>query len=61
MALNKLRQLDGNSAGVTMPKDDLRLEGLIDENGELADEHHVHIQRVNDGQWTLELVEGIDS
>ena len=60
MALNKLRQLDENSAGVTMPKDDLRLEGLIDENGQLKEDHHVHIRHVGDGEWTLELVEGIE-
>ncbi|WP_436347386.1 hypothetical protein [Natronorubrum sp. FCH18a] len=60
MALNKLRQLDGNSAGVTMPKDDLRLEGLIDENGVLDGEHHVHIHHKGDGKWTVELVADVE-
>ncbi|SEQ96830.1 hypothetical protein [Natrinema salaciae] len=60
MALNKLQQLDQNSAGVTLPKDDLRLEGLLDENGEIDGEHHVHIRHVDDGEWTLELVGEID-
>ncbi|ELY46185.1 hypothetical protein [Natronorubrum tibetense] len=60
MALNKLRQLDGNSAGVTIPKDDLRLEGLINENGKIAGEHHIHIRHVDDGEWTLNLVGEID-
>jgi hypothetical protein len=59
MALNKLRQLDENSAGVTLPKDDLRLEGLLDENGEVDGEHHIHVDRIGDGEWTLELVEEI--
>ncbi|MDS0475277.1 hypothetical protein [Natrinema sp. 1APR25-10V2] len=61
MALNKLRKLDQNSAGVTLPKDDLRLEGLLDEDGEIDGEHHIHIRHVDDGQWSLELVEEIDA
>ena len=60
MALNKLRQLDQNSAGITLPKDDLRLEGLLDENGNVAAETYLHIRHVDDGEWRLELVEGID-
>lgn len=60
MALNKLRQLDRNTYGVTIPKDDLRLEGLLDENGELVDEQHLHIQRTDDGEWTLERVERLE-
>ncbi|MFC4437731.1 MULTISPECIES: hypothetical protein [Natrialbaceae] len=60
MALNKLRKLDKNSAGVTLPKDDLRVEVLLDENGEIDGDHHVHIQHVDDGEWTLELVEEIN-
>ncbi|AFZ71429.1 hypothetical protein [Natronobacterium gregoryi] len=60
MALNKIRQLDRNSYGITLPKDDLRVEGLLDENGELKNEHHVHIRHDGDGEWTLERVEGID-
>ncbi|SEQ03581.1 hypothetical protein [Natrinema salaciae] len=60
MALNKLRQLDQNSAGVTLPKDDLRLEGLLNEDGEIDGEHHVHIRHIDDGQWRLELVDGVE-
>ncbi|ELY90884.1 hypothetical protein [Natrialba taiwanensis] len=56
MALNKLRKLDQNSLGVTLPKDDLRVEGLLNENGELRDEHHIHIRHVNEGEWKLELI-----
>ncbi|ELZ06913.1 hypothetical protein C480_07777 [Natrialba aegyptia DSM 13077] len=29
MALNKLRKLDQNSLGVTLPKDDFRVEGTV--------------------------------
>lgn len=61
MALNKLRQLDQDSAGITLPKDDLRIEGLLDENGFVDGEHHVHIRHVDDGEWRLELVEGLNT
>lgn len=60
MALNKLRKLDQNSAGVTLPKGDLRLEGLLDKEGDLEGEHHVHIRHVDDGEWSVKLVDGID-
>ncbi|WP_455447843.1 hypothetical protein [Natrinema thermotolerans] len=61
MALNKLRKLDQNSAGVTLPKDDLRVEGLLDEDGEIDGEHHIHIRHIDNGEWALELVEEIDA
>ncbi|QLG51080.1 hypothetical protein [Natrinema halophilum] len=61
MALNKLRQLDRDSVGITLPKDDMRVEGLLDEDGRLEGDHHVHIRHVDDGEWSLELVEGIDT
>jgi|GEM_PF-657748 len=60
MALNKLRQLDTDSAGITLPKDDLRVEGLIDSDGNVAGDHHIHIRHVDEGEWTLELVEDLD-
>ena len=59
MAVNKLRQLDSNSAGVTIPKDDLRLDGLINENGEIDGEQHAHIRREGPGKWTVEVVEDL--
>ncbi|RQG94079.1 hypothetical protein [Natrarchaeobius chitinivorans] len=61
MALNKIRRLDRNSYGITLPKGDLRVEGLLDENGELRDEHHLHIRHVGDGEWSLERVEEIEA
>ncbi|OAQ51253.1 hypothetical protein HTG_18560 [Natrinema mahii] len=60
MALNKLRKLDKNSAGVTLPKGNLRLEGLLDEKSDLEGEHHVHIRHIDDGEWSIKLVEEID-
>jgi len=62
MALNKLRQIDRDSVGITMPKDDMRIEGLLDENGEVDGEYHMHIRHIDDGQWSLELIDrGIDT
>ncbi|WP_436347695.1 hypothetical protein [Natronorubrum sp. FCH18a] len=61
MALNKIRQLDNDSVGITLPKDDMRVEGLIDKNGELEGDHHIHIRHVGEGEWTLELMEGLNS
>ncbi|WP_083858617.1 hypothetical protein [Natrialba chahannaoensis] len=61
MALNKLRQLDQNSLGVTLPKDDLRIDGVLDENGELRDEHYVHIRHLEEGEWKIELLDNTSS
>lgn len=44
-----------------LPKDDLRIEGLIDEHGDLEGEHHLHTPHISDGKWTVELVEEIDA
>ncbi|WP_226006615.1 hypothetical protein [Natrinema salinisoli] len=61
MALNKIRQLDRDSVGITLPKDDMRVEGLLNESGQLDGDHHVHIRHVDEGEWTLELVEEIET
>ncbi|MEA5387245.1 hypothetical protein VB779_09395 [Haloarculaceae archaeon H-GB11] len=57
MPINKLRTLDGTSFGVTVPKDDLRLEGFIEGEGDdtelVEDEVQMHIQRVGDGKWEM--------
>ena len=60
MALNKIRQLDQNCFGVTLPKDDLRVAGLLDENGELVDDYQAHIKQEEMGAWSIELFDGID-
>jgi hypothetical protein len=57
MAINKLQRFDESSAGVTVPKDDLRLEGLVDENGEVEEGHQVHINYEGDGEWSLKLLD----
>ncbi|WP_137288104.1 hypothetical protein [Natronorubrum halophilum] len=57
MALNKIRQLDQDSVGVTLPKGDMRVEGILDENGMLKGDYHVHIRHIGDGEWSLELID----
>lgn len=56
MALNKLRELDGTSTGVTLPRDDLRLDGLIDQEGELDGEHVAHIRREGPREYRLTIL-----
>ena len=59
-SLNKLRQLDDTSVGVTIPKDDLRLEGLI-EDGKVIEDEFVKVEKVGDGEWKVERVDGLPS
>lgn len=56
MEIRKLRRYDtGESGGVTLPKDDLREEGLV-QDGSVVDAH-VAIEKVDDGEWRLTLVD----
>ena len=57
MAIHELRKLDRTSAGVTLPRDDLRLEGLIDEDGEIDDEQQLVVEREGPGKWVVETVD----
>lgn len=59
MALNKLREFSDGSFGVVIPKDDLRLDGLLDDDGDLAGEQHAHVRREEDGGWSIEIVEDL--
>ena len=59
MVVNKPRQFDSNSGSVAIPKDDLRLDGLINEGGEIDGEQHAHIRREGPGKWTVEVVEDL--
>jgi hypothetical protein len=56
MALRKLRQLDSKSAGVTIPKEELRDCGLLDENGQVEGETFAHIKKVGKGKWEVETI-----
>lgn len=58
MPLLKLRKLDHTTAGLTVPKDDLRQEGLADMDGKLLfDEQFVSLRRTGEGTWEFELVD----
>lgn len=58
MPIHKLRKLDETTYGVTLPKDDLMLEGIVGEDGELLeDEQRVVVDRRDDGQWSVERLD----
>jgi len=58
MALLKLRKLDETTVGLTVPKDDLREEGLVDMEGNLLfDEQYVSLKRTDDGEWEFKLLD----
>lgn len=57
MPLHKLRKLDDTTAGITLPKGDLRLEGLANEDGELLERPHLNVVRVEEGVWRVERVD----
>jgi hypothetical protein len=57
MALMKLRKLgeneSGENAGIAIPRDELRLAGLMNEEGELLERPHLEFRRVDEGTWEL--------
>lgn len=56
MEFRKLRQMGGGeSAGLTLPKDDLRDLGFV-RNGEIV-EGYARIERVGEGEFRVELFE----
>jgi hypothetical protein len=59
MAIQKLRDLDRTSAGVTLPRDDLKLEGLLDADGSVAD-RPVKVERTDDRTWEIEVLDPDD-
>ena len=46
----------GESAGVTLPKDDLREMGVIDEDGSVG-ELFARVERVEGSEFRIELVD----
>jgi hypothetical protein len=59
--LQKLRKLganeSGDNAGVTIPRDVLRMEGLMDEDGQLLEQPHFEIDHAEDGRVVLRRVD----
>jgi hypothetical protein len=43
----------------TIPKDGFRLDGLLNDEGEIDGEHHTHIQDEDSGRWIVEVVEDL--
>ncbi|SER75184.1 hypothetical protein [Natrinema salaciae] len=57
MAIRKLQEVGGGSTGVTIPKDDLVLEEILDKDGQLDGDYHAHVNYEGEGEWTLKLIE----
>ena len=57
MEIRKLTEINGNgSYGVILPKDDLRDQGLINDNENVLEENqYLRIKPDEDG-WSIELV-----
>ena len=51
----KLRNHDGTPL-VALDKDELQMDGILDENGEADDEQPMHIQRVDEGVYLVRAV-----
>lgn len=60
MNIRKLRKLDSDCAGVTIPKDDLRLAGYIDEEGDLVKQPALNVELVEDGEWRVQVLDDED-
>jgi len=56
----KLRDHDGTPL-VALDKDELQMDGVIDENGEIPDDKQIHVQRLSQGSYIVRDVtdEGI--
>lgn len=64
MAIHKLRKLgedaSGAKVGLELPRDDARLEGILDEDGELTEQPQLAISHVDDGEWRIERLDRRD-
>jgi len=60
-SIHKLRKLGEDSGGaklgIELPRDDLRLERLIDRDGDVVDRPDVAISRVSEGEWRIERLD----
>jgi len=54
MGFNKLQER-GGSGTVTLDKGDLRLDGFVDEDGDIL-EQEMHVQRVGEGAYLVRAV-----
>jgi hypothetical protein len=57
MPVRKLRELDSTTVGVSLPLDELRFDGLVDEDGEIVgDEQRGLIRRKEAGRYEVVFV-----
>lgn len=55
MAINKVRDLNGDGDyGVSLPNDDLREAGILDEQGNLREENRAVVVRFTGTGWSVE-------
>ncbi|ELZ08507.1 hypothetical protein C479_14248 [Halovivax asiaticus JCM 14624] len=59
MAIRKIQRI-GGSIGVTIPKDEAKREGLVDEDGELAGEYHAQIKQEDDLEWSVDVFDELE-
>lgn len=57
--MQKLRNMDGTGS-VTIPKDDLDRDGFVDDDGELPDDQHVVVDRLDEGCYAVRFVDSGD-
>lgn len=51
----KLRNHEGTPL-VSLDKDELRIDGVVDENGDIPDSQEMHVQRVGKGAYLVRAV-----
>lgn len=58
MPVRKLRRFDETSGGVTLPKEDLRKAGVLEDDGSLVSDCYVKIEGdADEGEWTVRLLD----
>ena len=58
MDFRKLRPMGGGeSLGLTIPKDALREDDLIDDRGRVPEGHYARVERIAEGSYRIDLVD----
>lgn len=53
--VRKIAQIGADSNGVTLPKEQLREEGVLDEDDELV-KKFARVEKTGSGEWSVELL-----
>lgn len=60
--IHKLRKLgennSGDKLGVELPRDTVRVEGLLDEDGNAVERPQIAINYEGNGTWTIQILNG---